>query len=238
MAHYDSALPITKRPRWVLPQIARLERGLRTGILLLLLSLFLSSERYSPFRYTHRSAHVCVHRDRDTNNQPLMERGTWNRGSATKDVERGPCCRGAQRLDREEEFIVMGKLLMHTNFSPSFDDWKEKKKMFEISRDREGISQRQKRERKKEEEEKKIPEISNVIGTKGTFIMKAARFINFHRGREVPLLSKSPSAIINERRVTMKEQHRQHVLSFDGITLIRWIYKRIMGDNEGKSDRV
>lgn len=98
---------------------------------------------------------------------------------------------------------------------------RKKKKMFEISRDREGISQRQKRERKKEEEEKKIPEISNVIGTKGTFIMKAARFINFHRGREVPLLSKSPSAIINERRVTMKEQHRQHVLSFDGITLIR-----------------
>ena len=92
--------------------------------------------------------------------------------------------------------------------------------MFEIFRDREGISQRQKRERKKEEE-KKIPEISNVIGTKGTFIMKAARFINFHRGKEVPLLSKSPSAIINERRVTMKEQHRQHVLSFDGITLIR-----------------
>lgn len=122
-------------------------------------------EVLSPFRYTHRSTHVCVHRDRDTNNQPLMERGTWNRGSATKDVERGPCCRGAQRLDREEEFIVMGKLLMHTNFSPSFDDWKEKKKkMFEISRDREGISQRQKRERKKEEEEKKSPKSRTLSG--------------------------------------------------------------------------
>lgn len=113
-------------------------------------------------------------------------------------------------MDREEEFIAMGKLLMRTNFSPSLDE----KKCFKISQDREGISA-------KEREGKKRFEISNVIGTKGTFIMKAARFINFHRGREVPLLSKSPSAIINERRVTMKEQHRQHVLSFGWITLIR-----------------
>lgn len=44
-------------------------------------------EVLSPFRYTHRSTHVCVHRDRDTNNQPLMERGTWNRGSARRNDE-------------------------------------------------------------------------------------------------------------------------------------------------------
>ena len=59
-------------------------------------------EVLSPFRYTRE---IVV-----------------QRGGTTKNVERGPCCRGAQRLDREEEFIVMGKLLMHTNFSPSFDD--------------------------------------------------------------------------------------------------------------------
>lgn len=48
-------------------------------------------------------------------------------------------------MDREEEFIAMGKLLMRTNFSPSLDE----KKCFKISQDREGISAKEREGKKK-----------------------------------------------------------------------------------------
>lgn len=76
MAHYDSALPITKRPRWVLPQIARLERGLRTGILLLLLSLFLSLREVLSFS-VHAPIGSRVRPPRPRYEQSASN-GTWN----------------------------------------------------------------------------------------------------------------------------------------------------------------
>lgn len=223
MAHYDSALPITKRPRWVLPQIARLERGLRTGILLLLLSLFLSLREVLSF---------SVHAPIDSRVRPPRPRyeqsasnGTWNVKSWFSDEGRwkGAVLPRRSTIGSRGGVYCNGEIINAYKFFSKLRRLKRKKKKC-LKYPEIGKGFRKGRGERKKEEEKKIPEISNVIGTKGTFIMKAARFINFHRGREVPLLSKSPSAIINERRVTMKEQHRQHVLSFDGITLIRWIY--------------
>lgn len=168
MAHYDSALPITKRPRWVLPQIARLERGLRTGILLLL-SLFLSlREVLSPFRYTHRSAHVCVHRDRDTNNQPLMERGTWNRGSARRNDEerwKGAVLPRSSTIGSRGGVYCNGEIINAYKFFSKLRRLKRKKKKClkypEIGKGfRKGRRERGKRKKKK----KKSPKSRTLSG--------------------------------------------------------------------------
>lgn len=126
--------------------------------------------------------------------------GTWNereivaqRGGTTKDVERGRVARRSMIGSREGVYCNGEIINAYKNFSRGF----ERKRYFtflkypEIGRDF---------ERKKEKNSRNL---ECYRGRKGTFIMKAARFINFHGERA---LSKSPSAIINERRITMKEQ--------------------------------